>query len=229
MDHTPLLLVPDAFVAENIFLRIGKKDIVKGATLSAEKGCITGLLGRNGSGKSSLLQAVFGTLPAQECDVILNGVKIKKPYAMSGLINYLPQKPFLPPAYTLKKIAEQYKINTDRINQHFPDLEQEFGNKVGQLSLGIERLFSVLVILLAESRFSLLDEPFTHIAPLHIEPLKLLLTEQKQKKGIIITDHLYKHVLDVSDKLYLIRDGQTIFIRERSDLVLHGYLKEYAE
>lgn len=226
MDNSPLLVVPDILLAENVFLSIGRKEIITGATINTERGHITGLLGRNGAGKSTLLQSLFGTRRAQECDTFLNGVRIKKPYTMNGLVNYLPQQPFLPPTLTFKKIAAQFGISLNDILNEFPDLEQHISKKIGGLSGGTERLLALLLLLFADTRFTLLDEPFTHLMPLHIERLKQLLHRLKENKGIIITDHLYRHVLDISDKLFLMKDGRSIYIKDWDDLVLHGYVNE---
>lgn len=229
MDNTPLLVVPDILLAENVFLSIGNKEILKGATINTEAGHITGLLGRNGAGKSTLLRTMFGTLPAQECDVFLNNIKIKKPYTADRLVNYLPQQPFLPPSLTIKQVARQFNVPLEHILDPYPDIEQHIDKKIRHLSGGTERLLSVLILLFANTRFTLLDEPFTHIMPLHVERLKELLYRQKEKKGIIITDHLYRHVLDISDKLYLMKEGRSIYIKDWDDLVLHGYVNEVSE
>lgn len=229
MDNESNYLIPDSLVAENIFLSIGQKDILKGVTIRADRGKITGLLGRNGAGKTTMLQSIFGTRKADECDVFLNGVKIKKPYAFSGLVNYLPQKPFLPAQVTMTDVLHQFGIDANDIISVFPELEDDLSKKTGEISGGIERLFSVLIIIMADTRFSLLDEPFSHIMPFHVERLKTLLIKQKQKKGIIITDHMYRHLLSVSDLLYLMKEGKSVFIREREELVLHGYLNDFTD
>jgi lipopolysaccharide export system ATP-binding protein len=229
MDNKPLYIVPDSLVAENIFLSVGRKDILKGATIRADKGKITGLLGRNGAGKTTTLQSIYGTGKAQECDVFLNGRKIKRAYAVKSLVNYLPQKPFLPKSFLMKEIAMQYGIDLKMILSCFPDLETDVDKKMDDLSGGIQRLWSVIVILLAKTRFSFLDEPFTHIMPLHVEQLKALLVKQKEKKGIIITDHMYRHLLGVSNQIYLMKEGKSIYIKDRDDLVLHGYVNSITD
>lgn len=226
MGNTPLLIVPDILLAENVFLSIGRKEIITGATINTERGHITGLLGRNGAGKSTLLQSLFGTRHPQDCDIFLNGVRIKKPCAINGLVNYLPQQPFLPPGLTFSKIAAQFGVRLNDILDEFPDLEQDTARKVGSLSGGTGRLLTLLLLLFADTRFTMLDEPFTHLMPLHIERLKQLLHRLKENKGIIITDHLYRHVLDISDKLFLMKDGRSIYIKNWDDLVLHGYANE---
>ncbi len=225
MANNTYIVSPDQLVAENIFLLIGDREILKGVTISASKGSITGLLGRNGSGKSTMLQCIFGTRAADECDVYVNGIKISAPYTHNGVVNYLPQASFLPPRLTIKKILRQYGVETKSLLSHFPELEEELDKHVHELSGGMERLLSVLLILLAPTRFTLLDEPFSHIMPLHVDRLTSLLRGQKQKKGIIVTDHLYQQLLSVSDTVYLMKDGKSIFIRDGEDLVLHGYLR----
>lgn len=224
MHHTPDKVTTDSLIAENIFFSVTGRDILKGVTVRADKGSITGLLGRNGSGKSTMLQAMYGTLSVQECGVFVNGKFTKNIYCRPGLVNYLPQQPFLPGQLVIKDIVRQFGADMQYILNRFPELEEDTNKKAGELSGGKERLWAVLVLLLADTRFTLLDEPFTHIMPLHVERLKQLLTERKAAKGIIITDHMYRHMLDISDTVCLMKDGKSIFIRNRQDLVLHGYL-----
>jgi len=224
MAHHNHSQVSNTLIAENIYLSIGAKQILRGATIKTASNTITGLLGRNGAGKSTVLQAIFGTRAVMECDVFVNGTKIKHPYQADGLINYLPQKPFLPRHLAISKIFSHYSINITDAYTYFPELETLSSKTAGELSGGHERLISILLILLAKTRFTLLDEPFSHIMPLHVDSLTTLLLQQKAKKGIIITDHIYKPLLTVSDSIYLMKDGQSIFIRDAADIVLHGYI-----
>ena len=69
------------------------------------------------------------------------------------------------------------------------------------------------------------DEPFTHLMPMDIEIIKQLLSEEKRNKGIIITDHLYQHVADVSDSLYILVNGKTYLTKTKEDIELLGYAK----
>lgn len=211
-------------VAENIYLSIGQKDILQGAVVKAARGKITGLLGRNGAGKSTMLQAIFGFGKAQECDVFVDGKKVKDPYRIRGLMNYLPQYSLFPGGIPVQRVAKQFGVDFAAITEIFPEFKDHTNTSVEELSGGTERLFSVVVLLLADTRFTLLDEPFSHIMPLHLDRLKDLLLRQKEHKGIIITDHLYKPLLSISDDIYLMKEGRSVFVRNREDLVLHGYL-----
>jgi ABC-type multidrug transport system ATPase subunit len=225
MDNVSHNIVPDSLVVENVFVSAARKDILTGVTIRADKGRITGLLGRNGSGKTTMLKCMFGTRRAQECDIFLNGRRVKRPYTVNGLVNYLPQKPFLPKHLTIAAAAASFKVAVADICERFPSLAAHINARIADLPGGLERLCSVLLILLADTRFSLLDEPFSHIMPVHVEQLKMLIARQKQKKGIIITDHLYNDLLSLSDQVYLVKEGKSIFIRDMDELVLHGYLR----
>ncbi len=227
MLHTPGNVEKDILLAENVFFSAVGRDIIKGATIRAEKGRITGLLGRNGAGKSTLLQAMYGTLQVDECNIFLNGTAIKGCYSRPALVNYLPQKPFLPPGINIGAIARQFNADISRILEIFPELSGDVDRKVEELSGGSERLWATLILLMMPSRFVLLDEPFTHVMPLFIDRLKDLLVQVKINKGIIITDHMYRYLLQVSDQLYLMKEGRSVYIRNQDDLVVHGYLSGF--
>jgi ABC-type lipopolysaccharide export system ATPase subunit len=70
-----------------------------------------------------------------------------------------------------------------------------------------------------------LDEPFSAIMPLHVEALKDLLKEEKQTKGILLTDHLYRHVIDLQDNFYMLKNGKTRLAKSLSDLEHYGYAR----
>ena len=224
MAHSNYVSGSDQLIAEQVFVSIGNREILKGVTISATRGSITGLLGRNGSGKSTMLQAVFGTRPATECSVFVNGIKITTPYTHHGLLNYLPQQKFLPPSLTVHTVMKQFGADLNVALQWFPELADVSHLKISELSGGTERLVSVVMLLLGNIRFVLLDEPFSHIMPLHVARLQELMQLQKLHKGIIITDHMYAPLLDICDSIYLMKEGRSVFIRNREDLVLHGYL-----
>lgn len=215
----------DSLVAENIFVSIGGREIVKGATISVQRGEVTGLLGRNGSGKSTMLQAVFGTRHAPDITVHAGGIHVPQPYGRPGLINYLPQFPFMPNIRVRQAVA-QFGLRPDTILSDFPELEPDLPLKFSILSGGSARLWSALIMLYADTRFTLLDEPFSHIMPLYNERIMAAITRIKVRKGIIITDHMYRNVLGTADRIYLVKDGKTLYIRNREDLVLHGYLNQ---
>jgi ABC-type lipopolysaccharide export system ATPase subunit len=71
----------------------------------------------------------------------------------------------------------------------------------------------------------MLDEPFTHLSPLQIEKIKELLLEEKENKGLLITDHMYRQVLDVCDNLYVLSNGKMHLTKSFADIETLGYAK----
>jgi lipopolysaccharide export system ATP-binding protein len=77
-----------------------------------------------------------------------------------------------------------------------------------------------------EGEIVLLDEPFHNIAPLQIEQIKAIIKAHAANKAVIITDHSYQNVIDISSKIILIEDGNTRQIKELEELFKYGYLPE---
>lgn len=92
------------------------------------------------------------------------------------------------------------------------------------LSGGERRILESYLILCSPTQFVMLDEPFSQVAPLHVSTLKALIRQEKSSKGILLTDHMHRHVTDITDRLYVLADGQTHLTRGEEDLVRYGYL-----
>ena len=71
-----------------------------------------------------------------------------------------------------------------------------------------------------------IDEPFSGLMPLHIESIKDLIVQAKSTKGIILSDHLYRHTMEMADDIYLLANAKTYLIKDREELVFRGYLPE---
>jgi ABC-type lipopolysaccharide export system ATPase subunit len=99
-------------------------------------------------------------------------------------------------------------------------------SKFKDLSGGERRLIETYIILKTNNKIVILDEPFSHLAPLHIETIQHLLHEEKKHKAIIISDHMYQHIIDTSDTLYLLKNGATKKIEKLSDLEDYKYINE---
>jgi lipopolysaccharide export system ATP-binding protein len=93
-----------------------------------------------------------------------------------------------------------------------------------QLSGGELRQLEMLLILYSKADFILLDEPFTHITPIQAHYFKGIIQALAQTKGVIITDHQYQDVLDISDQIILLTNGCTKRINNIDDLVTYNYL-----
>lgn len=71
----------------------------------------------------------------------------------------------------------------------------------------------------------MLDEPFTHLNLSQIEKVKQLLQEEKKYKGLLITDHMYRHVVDICDDLYVLANGRVQLVKSIEDVERLGYVR----
>lgn len=125
----------------------------------------------------------------------------------------------------LKRVFLDFGIDNIDFEQDFPDIRLNFNSKLSELSGGELRLIEVFLIIKSKTKFVLLDEPFSHIMPLHIEKIKQILTKEKENKGILMTDHMYKHITDISDNLYILSNGKVQQIKEIDDIERLGYAR----
>ena len=215
----------NTLLADSMRLAFGSQDVLNGAWLRAETGKVTGVLGRNGSGKSCMFRIIMGELKPQDCFVKLNEKVISGSDEMGLYIKYLPQKPFLPPKITLSKVFGYFGKDYKEFATDFPHFAQYENVEVRELSGGEIRIVEIWLCLNSSSPFCILDEPFSYVAPVYVELIQKMIQRRKGEMGIIISDHNYNALLEISDDVLLLSDGYVHLIKERDDLVRYGYCR----
>jgi lipopolysaccharide export system ATP-binding protein len=209
---------------DSVQLEFDYRKILQDVWLHCTQGEVIGLLGRNGCGKSSLLRIIFGSLNPAYKHVSIDGDFIKKGYHKQR-IAYLPQHPYLPDGIKINDLAKM--LVDERLWDDFaayPIYKNNEHKKINELSGGERRQLEMLMIVHNKSDFILLDEPFTHISPIQAEEFKLTIRKCAKIKGIILTDHQYRNILDVSDKIILLHDGTTKHITSHEELITYNYI-----
>ena len=215
------------FEADSIRKAFGDKQVLTDVYLSCQTEDIIGLLGRNGSGKSTLLKILFGTLYTDYKHIMINGEYLDQPFKEKGLISFLHQDNFLPRSMTVKKVLKLFDHKLD--DSEFvkdPVLSKVLNTRIGYLSGGESRYLEIKLILNLDSKYVLLDEPFNGISPVHIDIVKDMIKNQAGKKGIVLTDHDYRNVLDVANKYMIIFDGGIKILKSKEEFIYWGYLPD---
>lgn len=213
--------------ADGIELFFGTRRILSDIYIKAETGTITGLLARNGEGKTCLMNVIYGILKANARSVRFDDLSVFEPFKKPNLLTYLPQFNFIPASLTLQRVFKDFDIPFSDFEYDFPEFKNRQYEKISKLSGGERRLTEVYLLIKSKTQFTMLDEPFSHVMPLHIQQLSKLITQEKQHKGFIITDHLYKDVIDISDNTYVLKDGKTHHIKTMEEIETLGYAKLY--
>lgn len=213
---------------DSVWLEYEGRKILQSIYLQIEAGRITGLLGRNGTGKSCLMQIIYGPRNAQNKSVRLNKRYIEgAAYRQNGLMAYLPQHQFVPGALRVKEVYQLFDVDWSVAAPFFPLIDSKLNQRFRDLSGGERRLLETILIVLMPARFALLDEPFSNLSPLHVDQLKRLILQQKGPKGFLLSDHYYQDVLTVSDSVYLLLSGGRIVRLNdpESELIQYGYVR----
>lgn len=210
---------------DSVSLAFGGRKILTDVYLKCETGEVIGLLGRNGSGKSSLLRIIFGTLRGESQSVRLNGRYVKQLFTSPETVHYLPQDGFSMNYLTFNDLVKIFRLEAtlDRIRE-VKEISTNADRKIGELSGGVKKLVEIITVLYAPGAFVLLDEPFSYLSPVLVEKIIPHIRYQSQTKGIILTDHQYRNVMAVSDRRYVIADGALRFVENSTDLEKYGYL-----
>ena len=171
------------------------------------------------------MNIIYGELIPNDKSIRLNAVSFVGDYRNPADIRYLPQFEFIPQSFKIRKIFDDFKLNFYDFSILFPDFINFYNTPISKLSGGERRIVEIYTILASKTKFCMLDEPFSQVMPIHIDAIKSLIVREKQNKGIIITDHLYKHIIDICDDLYVISNGQTYLTDGLEDLVKRGYVR----
>jgi|SRR5215203_3293601 len=154
-----------------------------------------------------------------------DNVSIFNAFKRPDLLQYLPQFNFIPKSLTLKRIFSDFDLNYSEFEGHFPEYHSKYNSSIKNLSGGERRLVEVYVIIKSKSQFAMLDEPFIHLMPLQIEKVKEILKVEKLKKGFLMTDHMFRQIIDVCDDLYILADGKAHLTKNISDIEALGYAR----
>lgn len=209
---------------DNIELNYGNKRILYAIYLKGESGKVTGILGRNGCGKTSLLRILFGNLSPKYQTIRIDGNHQKKKLFKSGQIAYLPQHRLLPGNIKLSTAFSFYNLHWNEFIDLFESFAIYKNTRVDKLSSGEVRIVETYLILNSGKSIILLDEPFSFIAPIYVEKFKVMIQKKKRNGILIITDHFYNDLVDVSDTLYVLKNGYSKLIHSTEELANEGYI-----
>ena len=210
--------------SEELIKIYGSRTVVKGVSIEVNQGEIVGLLGPNGAGKTTSFYMVVGFVKPNKGRVFLDNEDITNlpmyKRAQRG-IGYLPQEPSvfrkLSVEDNIKAVLEMTNLSKKEQAEKAESLIKEFRlEKVRKsngdtLSGGERRRTEIARALATDPNFILLDEPFAGIDPIAVEDIQYIVAKLKTKNiGILITDHNVQETLSITDRAYLMFEGNIL-------------------
>jgi len=218
---------------KDLVKQYGGKSVVKGISINVRRGEVVGLLGPNGAGKTTTFYMVTGIIKPDSGSVIFDKKDITKlpihQRARSG-IGYLSQEPSI-----FRKLTVEENIMAVMETLGFPRRERQRQldsllnqlkishlrkNKAYTLSGGERRRLEITRTLVTNPMFILLDEPFSGIDPIAVYDCQEVIRELKDMGlGILLTDHNVRETLTITDRSYIMYEGQILISGQKEELI----------
>ncbi len=209
---------------QNLVKRYRSRTVVKGVSIELNRGEIVGLLGPNGAGKTTSFYMIVGLITPNEGSIFIDDEDItKEPVYMRARkgIGYLAQEASvfrkLSVEDNIKAVLELSGMSKEEQREKLESLLNEFGlNKIRkslgiQLSGGERRRTEIARTLSLNPYFILLDEPFAGVDPIAVEDIQSIISGLSERNiGILITDHNVHETLTITDRAYLLFEGEIL-------------------
>ena len=215
----------NSLIAKGLHKKYGSRMVVNNVDISVNRNEVVGLLGPNGAGKTTTFYMITGMIKPTKGDIFLDDKKITLDpmykRARKG-VGYLAQEPSIFSKLTvennLKLVLEMRKdLSIQEQKEKLDGLLDDFsvsslrGSKGGTLSGGERRRVEIARSLCMDPDFILLDEPFAGVDPIAVEEIQSIVNSLKERNiGVLITDHNVRETLSITDRSYLLFNGQIL-------------------
>lgn len=210
------------FILEDINYKIGNKEILKEISIKFSGNGLIGLLGPNGSGKTSLMRIIVGLIKNQKGNIFVDDIEIlKNPKTMVENIGYLPQQFEIYPNITgldfLKYAASKKKIEKNKIKNNIELVINRFGlseivkRPFSKYSGGYKRRLGLAQAFLGNPKLLVIDEPTVGLDPDSRFEFRKYLSEIKEETIVLISTHIAEDIEYYSDRIVIMKEGRKIF------------------
>ncbi len=227
-------------IADGLIKIYRERKVVDGVKLHLERGEVVGLLGPNGAGKTTTFYMIVGLIKPNKGGIFLDGKEITKTpmYKRARMgIGYLSQESSIFRKLTveqnLQAILETLPLSRTERAERLESLLSELNlshlrnNKAFSLSGGEKKRLEITRALVSEPSFMLMDEPFAGVDPITVDDVQSIISRLREKKiGILITDHNVRETLEITDRAYIMFEGQIILSGTAEKLINDPKAKE---
>lgn len=207
---------------KNLYKNYGEKQVLNNITLTVPRGKIIGLLGKNGTGKTTLIKLINGLLTPTEGEIIFEGKKIGPQSKLN--IAYLPERTYLDKSMTINETLKFFKefysnFDIDKAKDLLKKLDLDENQKIIKMSKGMQEKVQLVLVMSRKADLYILDEPLGGVDPATRDYiLDTILTNFSEGASIIISTHLISDIERILDEVIFIDKGEIKLISDADEL-----------
>lgn len=207
---------------KNLYKNYGEKQVLNNITLTVPRGKIIGLLGKNGTGKTTLIKLINGLLTPTEGEIIFEGEKIGPQSKLN--IAYLPERTYLDKSMTINETLKFFKefysnFDIDKAKDLLKKLDLDENQKIIKMSKGMQEKVQLVLVMSRKAELYILDEPLGGVDPATRDYiLDTILTNFNEGASIIISTHLISDIERILDEVIFIDKGEIKLISDADEL-----------
>ena len=205
---------------KHLYKEFDNKQILKDINLKIPKGKIVGLLGKNGTGKSTLIKLINDLLTPTSGEILINGKKIST--HSKEIISYLPERTYLDKEMTIKEVLKYFEefytnFNSEKAIKLLKDLDLDIDKKISKMSKGMQEKLQLILVMSRDAKLYILDEPLGGVDPATRDYiLDTILSNFNEGASVIISTHLIADIERILDEVIFIDKGE-IFLTSSAD------------
>ena len=206
----------------NINKSFGNKNVLKDVNLTISRGRIIGLLGKNGTGKTTLIKLINDLLTPTTGKVLVNGEEVG--IESKKIISYLPERTYLDKSMTVDKVIEFFEdfyanFDPKKARQLFKDLDLDTTQKLSKMSKGMQEKVQLVLVMSRKADLYILDEPLGGVDPATRDYiLDTVLTNFNEGASVIISTHLISDIERILDEVIFIDKGKILLQSDSDEL-----------
>lgn len=211
-------------IVRGVSKRIGKNDVLRNVSIEVDPGTVVGLQGINGSGKTMLMRAVCGLIKPTEGEISIDGQRLGADISFPPSLGMLIEAPsflgYLSGCDNLELIAQIKGVATRediRSALRLVGLDADEKKKFRAYSLGMKQRLGIAAAIMEKPKLLVLDEPTNALDEAGVEMLKRVVAMAASTgREVILSSHDGEVLEELADRVYCMRDGAVVNVRERS-------------
>lgn len=206
----------------NLNKNFGNKVVLKDVNLTIPKGKIIGLLGKNGTGKSTLIKLINDLLTPTSGKILINGMSVG--VESKKIISYLPERTYLDKSMTVDEVIEYFtefydNFDSEKARRLLKDLDLDTSQKLSKMSKGMQEKVQLVLVMTRNAELYILDEPLGGVDPATRDYiLDTILTNFNEGASVIISTHLIADIERILDEVIFIDKGKIILQSDSDEL-----------